>query len=384
MSNPLRDKAAVVGVGHSPCVRDMGVSPHVFTARTILEALEDAGLNPSDVDGMCAMGGAPEPATIEMIETLGIPGVTYYGGAMGGGVGPGLVAQAALVVAAGLCTTCVAYRTMAAPRPGDATYNFMAREGPTGNAAFSAPYGQGVFMQYFAPWYQRKKKLYGVKDEHMGAYVTQMRDNASRNPHAALRNPMTMEEYLACPFVAEPLRRYDCDLPVDVCGAVVVTTSERAKDLKKKPVYVAATATGTGPRPDMIFWHDYDQSSAYWANKVIWKNAGMGPQDMDFGMIYDGFAQLILYNLEEYGFVPKGEVGPWLGEGHHRPDGSFPLNPHGGNNSEGRSHAIGHVVEAVHQLRGEAGERQLKKANATFVNGGALMLAGAIVLHNGG
>jgi acetyl-CoA acetyltransferase len=382
MTNPLRDKAAIVGVGHSPCKKDMGVSPHIFTARTCLEAIHDAGLTPADIDGICAIGSPDEPSVTTMIETLGMPGVRWYGGAMGGGVGPGLVANAAVAVASGLCTAAIAYRTMTAPRPGDATYNFMAREGPTGNAAFTAPYGQGLFMQYFAPWYQRKRKVFGVTDEQMGAYVTAMRENATRNPHAALGKKMTMEEYLACPFVAEPLRRFDCDLPVDVCGAVVVTTADRAKDLRHKPVYVAATATGTGPRPDMIFWHDYDQSSAYWANQVIWENAGMGPQDMDFAMIYDGFAPLILYNLEEYGFVPRGEAGRWLGDGNHLRGGSLPLNPHGGINSEGRSHAIGHMVEATHQLRGEAGPRQLPDVHATFINGGALMLSGAIVLHN--
>ncbi len=382
MSNPLRDRAVIVGVGHSPCSRDLGKSPMRLTLETVLEALDDAGLKPSEVDGVAAMGGAPEPGPWAMAESLGGDGIHWYGGALGGGVGPSVVANAALAVASGLCHTAVAYRTMMAPRPGDSTYNFMAREGPTGVAAFTAPYGLGVFMQYFASWYQRKRRVFGVTDEQMGAYVVAMRDNASRNPHAALNKPITMDEYLASRFVCEPLRRFDCDLPVDVCGAVVVTTPERAKNLKKKPVFVGGVSTGTGPRPDMIFWDDYDRSSAHWANEIIWNNAGLGPKDMDFGMIYDGFAPLTLYNLEEYGFVPRGEAGRYFGDGGHLATGSFPLNPHGGNNSEGRSHAIGHVCEAVLQLRGEAGARQLKKADATFINGGAITLAGALVLHN--
>jgi acetyl-CoA acetyltransferase len=237
-------------------------------------------------------------------------------------------------------------------------------------------------MQYFAGWYQRRRKVFGVTDEQMGAYVVAMRENASRNPHAILNKPITLDDYLNSRFVAEPLRIFDCDMPVDVCGAVVVTTAERAKDLKQPPVYVSAASMGTGPRHDMVFWHDYDQSAAAWAAQTIWDQAGLGPQDMDFGMIYDGFAPLILYNLEEYGFVPRGDAGRFLGDGGHLPGGSFPLNPHGGNNSEGRSHAIGHVVEAALQLRGQAGPRQLPNVHATFVNGGAIMLAGALVLHN--
>ena len=114
----------------------------------------------------------------------------------------------------------------------------------------------------------------------------------------------------------------------------------------------------------------------------LWKNAGLGPTDMDFAMLYDGFAPLVLYGLEEFGFVPRGEAGGFLGDWEHLAGGSLPLNPHGGNNSEGRSHAIGHVVEATLQLRGQAGVRQLPNVHATMVNGGAITLSGALVLHN--
>ncbi len=382
MSHPFRDRTAIVGVGHSPCSKTPTISPYLNTVRTLKQAIADAGLEPSDIDGVCALATGGEPSPLDMVQALGLPGVTWYGGGLGGGVGPGLVANAAMAVASGLCTTAIAYRTMAVPRPGDGTYNFFGPAKLGGAANFIQPYGHGVFMQYFAAWYQRKRKVFGVTDEQMGAYVTAMRDNATRNPHAVLGKPMTMDEYLACPYVAEPLRRFDCDMPVDVSGAVIVTTAERARDLRQKPVYISSVSTGTGPRPHMAFWHDYDQSAAHFAAKTIWKNAGMGPEDMDFGMIYDGFAPLVLYNLEEYGFVPKGEAGRFLGDGGHLRDGAFPLNPHGGNNSEGRSHAIGHMVEATQQLRGQAGARQLKKANTTFVNGGAIMLAGAVVLHN--
>ena len=381
MSDAIRDKAAIAGVGHTPCVKDLGVSPLELTLSTCLEAIADAGLEPDDVDGIAAMGG-DEPPTLQIMECLGLPGVNWYGGALGGGVGPSVVANAALAVGSGLCTTALAYRTMTAPRPDSATYNYMGFTGARGLGAFTIPYGLGVFMQYFAPWYQRRRKVFGVTDEQMGAYVIAMRDNASRNPLAALREPMTMDDYRASRYVCEPLRLVDCDLPVDVCGAVVVTTAERARDLRHPPVYVASVSTGTGPKPDMIFWHDYDQSAYAWAAKTIWGNAGLGPADMDFAMMYDGFAPLVLYGLEEFGLVPKGEAGAFLGDGGHLAGGSLPLNPHGGNNSEGRSHAIGHVVEAAHQLRGDAEARQLPDVHACIVNGGAITLSGAVVLHN--
>jgi acetyl-CoA acetyltransferase len=387
MTNPIRDRAAIVGVGHSGAAKDLGLSAHNLTLRTCLQAIEDAGLEPGDVDGVASlvgMGsvGAEEPGFMTMIESLGLPGVRWYGGALGGGVGPSVVANAALAVASGLCTTAIAYRTMMAPRPGATTYNFMGSNGARGNDAFTLPYGLGVFMQYFAPWYQRRRKVYGVTDEQMGAYVVAMRDNATRNEKAALGKPMTMSDYINSRYVCEPLRLVDCDMPVDICGAVVVTTAERARDLPHKPVYVSAVSTGTGPRPDMIFWHDYDQSSSHWANIDLWEHAELTPSDMDFAMLYDGFAPLVLFALEEFGFVPHGQAGEFLGAGEHLAGGSLPLNPHGGNNSEGRSHAIGHMVEATLQLRGQAGPRQLPKASACLVNGGAITLSGALVLHN--
>ncbi len=133
----------------------------------------------------------------------------------------------------------------------------------------------------------------------------------------------------------------------------------------------------------MIFWHDYDESASTWAGRRIWDIAGLGPSDMDFAMMYDGFAPLVLYGLEEFGLVAQGRGrARSSARASTSPAGSLPLNPHGGNNSEGRSHAIGHVVEAALQLRGDAGERQLPDVHATIINGGAITLSGALVLHN--
>jgi len=385
MTGAIRDRAALVGVGHTRCAKDLGVSPLRFTVDTCLEAIADAGLEVGEIDGIAGTPGpGPAPGPLEVMQALGLDGVSFYGGQLGGGVGPGTVANAALAVAGGVCDTALAYVTMTAPRPGSGTYNYMGDPGgrAAGTSAFTTPYGLGVFMQYFAPFYQRRRQLDGVTDAQMGAYVVAMRDNASRNPHAALGHPITLQEYLDSRWVCEPLRLYDCDLPVDVCGAVVVTTAERARDLRHPPVYVSAVSTGTGPRPDMIFWHDYDEMAFSWSARTLWRNAGLGPSDMDFAMLYDGFAPLVLYGLEAYGFVPKGEAGAFLGDGEHLAGGRLPLNPHGGNNSEGRSWAIGHMVEAVLQLQGRAGPRQLPGVHATMANGGAITLSGAIVLHN--
>ena len=354
--------------------------------RTCLEAIRDAGLKPADIDWITTIGSGPvgyeAPSVPYMIEALGLPGVRWYGSGLGGGVGPGTVGDAAIAVAAGLCNYALAFVRMSAPRPG-MTYNYMGASGAAWSAAFTLPYGLGVFMQYFAPWYRRYRYEYGLTDEQMGSYVVTMRENASRNEKAIFHGkPISLEDYLHSPFVCDPLRLFDCDMPVDVCGAVVVTTAERARDLRQKPVQISAVSTGTGPRPDMIFWHDYTQTAARWAALTIWEDSGFSPRDMDFAMIYDGFAPLVLFGLEEFGLEEKGEAGPFLASGAIRQGGSLPLNPHGGNNSEGRSWAIGHMVEATLQLRGEAGARQVPNARACLVNGGAMMLNGGLVLHN--
>jgi acetyl-CoA acetyltransferase len=383
MSEAFRDKAAIVGVGHTKCSKDLGKSALAFTLDTCMEAIGDAGLEVNDIDGIAGIGSAgPTPSPLEVMQGLGLDGVSFYGGALGGGVGPSVVANAALAVAAGVCDTALAFVTMTAPRADSGTYNYMGGIAARGVNAFTTPYGFGVFMQYFAPWYQRRRQLDGVTDEQMGAYVVAMRDNASRNPHAALGVPITLQDYVDSRFVAEPLRLFDCDLPVDVCGCVVITTADRAMHLRRQPVYVSAISTGTGPRPDMIFWHDYDEMAFKWSAKNLWRNAGLGPGDMDVAMLYDGFAPLVLYGLQDYGFVAKGEAGPFLGAGEHLAGGRLPLNPHGGNNSEGRSWAIGHVCEAALQLQGRAGPRQLADVHTTMIHGGALTLSGALELHN--
>jgi len=379
VSNPLRDRAVFVGVGHTPSSRNMGKSPMRFTLDACTQAIEDAGIERSEIDGIVTVGTLNE---LEVMQYLGLDGVTYNAGPLGGAVGGGVAANAALAVASGLCEVALAFVTMEAPKPG-VTYNYMGGNDARGDDAFTLPYGDGVFMQHFAPWYQRRRLLDGVTDEQMGAYVVAMRDNATRNPNAVWQDAITIDDYRASRYVAEPLRLLDCDMPVDVCGAVIVTTPERAKDLKQKPVFVSAMTTGQGPRPpDSIYWHDYDEMAYKWAAKRLWSNAGVGPQDMDFAMLYDGFSPMVLYCLQDFGFVPKGAAGEFLEAGEHLSTGSLPLNPHGGNNSEGRSWGFGHVCEAILQLQGRSGARQLQDVHTTMIGGGGVSLASALVLHN--
>lgn len=383
--NPLRDRAAIAGVAHTGCFRRADTGLANLAVRACTAAVADAGLKLSDVDGIVTMrGGASnphdDPDTHYLIEALGLPGVRFWGVQMGGGAGPGIVAQAALAVASGQCNYALAVRTMGAPatRLG---YNYTGRMLSHGVSAFTAPYGYNVFLQQFAAWYQRYIYETGVTREQLGEYVVTSRQNALKNEKAVMREAITLEEYLDARWVCEPLSILDCDMPIDASAAVIVTTAERARDLAKKPVYVSACGSGIGPRPDYVFWHDYTVMASRWAAMGLWEKAGMGPREMDFAMIYDGFAPFIFPWLEDLGYATRGEVGEFVGSGALRPDGVLPVNTHGGNLSEGRLHGMGHVVEAILQLRGEAGPRQLAKANAGVVAGGGSILGGTLVLH---
>jgi acetyl-CoA acetyltransferase len=384
--NPVRDRAAIVGVSHTGCVRRADTGLANLAVRACTGAVADAGLKLSDIDGVIALrGGASnphdDPDTHYLIEALGLPGVRFWGVQLGGGAGPGLVAQAAMAVATGQCNYALAVRAMGAPatRVG---YNYTARMLSHGVTAFTAPYGFNIFLQQFATWYRRYMHETGVRREQLGEFVVMSRQNALDNEKAVMRQPLTMDDYLAARWVCEPMSILDCDMPVDGAAAVVVTTPERARDLPRKPVYVSAATSGMGPRPDYVFWHDYTQMSSHWAAMDLWKKAGMGPSEMDFAMIYDGFAPFVFYWLEDLGFAKRSEVGEFVGSGALRRDGSLPANTHGGNLSEGRLHGMGHVVEAILQMRGDAGPRQLPKADRCVIGAGGTILAGALVLHS--
>ena len=389
----LRDRAAIVGVGHTGCFRDAGVPMGTLALRSCAQAVEDAGLTLKEIDGFCTAGGAGardistvlgwnDISSEYMIEALGLPGVNWWANAPLGGVpGMGSVAMAVVAVASGLCDTALACRINW--RPKAAGYGHVGRLTAGGVNAFFDPYGFGVFPQKFATWWRRYMHEFGATREQLGTFVVQSRQNALLNdkPIAAPRTPITMDDYLSARWVSEPLGLLDCDYPCDGAAAVVVTTAERARDLKQKPVYVSAVATGQGPRPDFVFWHDYTEMACHKAAEGIWEKAGFSPQDIDMTQIYDGFSPFILYWMEALGFAKRGEAGPFVGSGALAPDGMLPTNLNGGQLNEGRLHAMGHVIEATLQLQRRAGPRQLKKAEVAPTAGGGMAVACILVLH---
>ena len=203
---------------------------------------------------------------------------------------------------------------------------------------------------------------WGTTHEQLGAVAVAQRAFAVHNERALLRKPITLDDYLASRFVVEPFRLLDCCLETDGAVALVVTSAERARDLRRRPVLIRGAAWGSGRTLYSNQQPDATLTAAARMAPRLWELAGVGPAEIDVAELYDCFTYTVLVQLEDYGFCKKGEAGPLVASGATRLGGSLPVNTHGGFLSEGYVHGLNHVCEAVSQLRGDAGERQVEGA----------------------
>ncbi|MCO5974492.1 thiolase C-terminal domain-containing protein [Actinoallomurus soli] len=362
----LRDRAAIAGVGYTPFSKDSGVSTLTLAIDAILAALDDAGLSVDDVDALAThrVGDSTPPWVVA--PALGIPEVSWYLDQFGGGsVSHAVIGQAAMAVATGVARTVVCYRAI------NARSEF--RMGGTGrgvapvyDAQYQAPYGYFAPPQQFAMFTRAHMLKYGTTHEQLGSIAVGQRANAAKNPQALKRDPITIEDYLASRWIAEPLRLLDCCLETDGACAVVVTSAERARDLAAPPVLISGAVWGGGDSFLSGQGGDFTVSEAARIAPRLYAMAGVGPEDIDVAELYDCFTYSVLVQLEDYGFCAKGEGGPYAASGAIRPDGALPVNTHGGFLSEGYVHGINHVAEAVAQLRGTAGDRQVSGAEVAL------------------
>jgi acetyl-CoA acetyltransferase len=218
---------------------------------------------------------------------------------------------------------------------------------------------------------RRHMHEFGTKNEQLGAVAVAMRKHAQLNPAALMYGkPLSLEQYMASPMIADPYRLNDCCLETDGAAAFIVTTAKRARDLKSKPVYIMGAAAGQPyPADEITGRKDFHQTGLSIAAPEAFRIAGVTPDDMDFAQIYDCFTFEVIQQLEESGFCKRGEGGPFVEDGGIELGGRLPVNTHGGLLSEAHVLGISHVVEAVRQLRGEAGERQVEDAELGAVTG---------------
>jgi acetyl-CoA acetyltransferase len=383
-------EAAIVGIGRTAYSRHSGVSTLALAREATFNALADAGLSVQDVDGMTTFAVDDSVSTAQLAYSIGLEGLYFHKDTVGGGnVAAEVVADAFWAVEAGAADCVVVYRALNS-RSGKrfGTYaDPVAGQAPGGNVLrvpgddqFLAPHGYMVPGQWYALWTRRHFETYGTTNEDLGAIAVQYRAHAANNPHAVARNPITIEEYHKSRWIMEPFHIFDCALEADGACALVVTTLERARDLKHKPVRMLGHIAYTGKGRQDEVWDDMTTMYSAFVGPRLWDRTGLKPYDMDFACLYDCFTYTALATTEDYGFCEKGEGGRFYREGRATYGGDMVINPHGGLLSEAYIHGLNHSWEAVAQIRGDADARQVKDANICLVSAGAAAYGSAMVL----
>jgi acetyl-CoA acetyltransferase len=377
----LKDKACITGVGESKFGRGLGKTELQLLLDASTAAITDAGLKPHDIDGIIGppLGAAPE----HMAANLGIEDMRYATTVHMGGASPVVALQsAAMAVACGIANHVlipVGWNGYSSnPVRGGGARAAMEEAMPPppmpmGNTvgAYYLPYGATVPAQFYAWLATRHMKLYGTPFESMGAVAIAERKHAQLNERAMMRGrPLSMQDYLDARWVSYPFRLYDCCLETDAACAVVVSSAERAHDLRKPPVYISGVAEGHPyPADDIPARPDPFVIGLTFAAPKAFEMAGVTHKDIDFLEVYDCFTYVVMLQIEALGFCKRGEVKDFVRGGRIELGGELPLNTHGGLLSEAHVWGTNHIVEAARQLRGECGPRQVKDAQFGLVTG---------------
>ncbi|BBY24557.1 hypothetical protein MSTO_47620 [Mycobacterium stomatepiae] len=387
----FEDKVALTGIGMSPIGRRLMQPPLALTVLACEAAIADAGLTYADIDGLSTYPGAINVAGIGEGGVTALEGAlgirpTWHNGAMETFGPGGSVIAAMLAVACGLARHVLCFRTL-----WEATNSELMKQGKIAPAHGSAgrmsgwqmPFGATSAAHTLAMNAQRHFHRCGTTKEALGWIALNQRANAELNPTAIYRTPMTMDDYLNARPITTPFGLYDCDVPCDGAIAVIVSAVDAARDLAKPPVLVEAVGT------QIIERLDWDQSTLTHEPQVlgqsahVWTRTSLRPADVDVAELYDGFSFNCLSWIEALGFCGIGEAKDFLDGGKNiARDGPLPLNTHGGQLSHGRTHGMGLLHEAITQLRGEAGDRQVAGARVGVVSSGGLTPSGVLLLRS--
>jgi acetyl-CoA acetyltransferase len=387
-----RDRCAIVGIGQTDYSRNSGRSDLTLATQAALAAIDDAGLRPEDIDGIvrCDMDTVYHH---DLVESAGLPNVTYWSEVGPGGVAPAaMVGQAVGAILSGQSKTVLVFRELngrSGRRYGLSSTTSREIGGGGSYDELYMPYGLLTPGQVFAMFAQRHMIEFGTTPEQLGHIPLVCRRRANANPRAQMYDrPMTLDDYLAARMISTPLRLFDFCLESDGACAVIVTRAERAKDSPHPPVLIRAVAQATTPSPQpgtmypVLARPDITTLPATATAELLYRRAGLGPSDIDVGQFYDCFSITVLLQLEDWGFCAKGEGGPFVASGAIDLGGAIPINTGGGHLSEGYMHGLNHVLEGVRQMRGTS-TSQVAGAETCLVTATPLPPGSALILRRG-
>jgi acetyl-CoA acetyltransferase len=378
-------QSVISGVGRSRIGRRLMVDPLSLAVDACLAAVADAGLTLDDIDGLSTYPGSgtmgmSEGGVAAVEEALRIHPTWINGGTELPGPGGSIVA-AMLAIAAGLCRHVLCFRTV-----WESTYAALRLGGRGGRASgwmsWRQPFGAMSAANWIAMNANQYLHRYGATREMLGYIAVNGRTNAGRNPHAIYRDPITLDDYFDARPITTPFGLLDCDVPCDGSTAVVVSDASLARDLPKPAIRIEAIGTQILER---VSWDQgviTHEPQVLGQSAHLWTRTTMRPSDVDLALVYDGFTFNAISWLEGLGFCGFGEAQEWLDGGKRIAlDGELPVNPHGGQLSEGRLHGYGFIYEAICQLRHVAGERQVPGARTAVVTSGGGVPSGVFLMQ---
>ncbi|MBK6585215.1 MAG: lipid-transfer protein [Pseudomonadales bacterium] len=383
----LKNEAAIAGIGCTGFSKKSGVSELSLAAQCIKSACDDAGISPREIDGLVSytMDSTDE---IEVARAVGASDLTFYSKInYGGGAAVGTIAQAAMAIATGQASTVVCYRAMngrSGQRMGQGVSGQIISSDLVHWSWYMA-YGMlnpGSWVAMIAHKYMHK---YGVEREDLGRVAISQRNHAQSNPRAfGYGKPLTMEQYLGSPVIAHPLCLYDFCQETDGGCAILVTSTERARDLKHKPAVIrAVTQASTRGQEQMTSFYREELDSLpemELAARRVYAISGLGPDDIDAACLYDAFTCEIIMQLESFGFCGRGEGKDMVRAGALDIDGRLPNNTHGGLLSEAYIHGINNIAEGVRLVRGQSTSQPRKAVEHVLVSSGVGVPTGALIL----
>lgn len=387
-SNRLHDAAAIAGIGATEFSKDSGRSEMRLAVEACEAAIADAGLEPSQVDGMVTFTADTNPE-IEIARNLGIGELSFFSRIHhGGGAACGTIQQAALAVNAGVADYVVCYRAFN-ERSGNRFGAGVQGRPPLANAesghfAWYAPFGLLTPAQWVAMFAQRYLHEYGATSEDFGRIAVADRKHAATNPAAWFYGqPITLEDHQASRWIVEPLHLLDCCQESDGGQAIVVTTPERARDLAQPPVTIHAAAQGAGENQDMMTSYYRDSITGLpemgLVARQLWNTSGLGPADIQAAIIYDHFTPLALPQFEEFGFCARGEAKDFIADGNIELGGRLPINTNGGQLGEAYIHGMNGIAEGARLVRGTSAN-QPEGVEHVLVTAGTMVPTSALLL----